>query len=65
MDSNTEVRSISAYLEQLRKKELGFFDIPEEYRSNSNIVSIERKLGIRAIPHNEVCLKIRHPQLIK
>ena len=36
MDSNTEVRSISAYLEQLRKKELGFFDIPEEYRSNSN-----------------------------
>lgn len=47
MDGNTEVMSISAYVKQLRKKEIGFFDIPEEFRSNSDIIRIERKLGIR------------------
>ncbi|RKJ74944.1 hypothetical protein D7X33_18810 [Butyricicoccus sp. 1XD8-22] len=47
MDSNTEVMSISAYVKQLRKKEIGFFDIPEEFRSNSDIIRIERELGIR------------------
>ena len=39
--------SIAEYAKLLQKREVGFFDIPEEYRQNKDIVSIERKLGIR------------------
>ena len=43
---NTEINRL---LSQLNKKELTVFDIPEEYQNNSQIISLERKLGLRTI----------------
>lgn len=47
MENNIEPMSISGYVNKLLNKEIGHFDIPEEYRLNKDIISIERKLGIR------------------
>lgn len=38
---------IKEYINSLLKQEISFFDISEEYRLNQDIVTIERKLGIR------------------
>ena len=45
MDNNIR---LSDYLNKLKKYELkNFYDIPEEYRNVPEIISLERKLGIR------------------
>lgn len=49
MENKTDAISVPEYVNLLSKKEIGFFDIPEEYRLNRDIVSIERKLGIRTL----------------
>lgn len=43
---NTEINRL---LNQLNKNELTVFDIPEEYQNNSQIISLERELGLRTI----------------
>ena len=35
------------WIRLLKKREIGFFDVPEEYRLEPNLVKIERELGIR------------------
>lgn len=40
---------INRLLNQLNEKELTVFDIPEEYQNNSQIISLERELGLRTI----------------
>ena len=44
------MKKIAAQLiAQLKKKEIGVFDIPEELEEDRNIIVIERKLGNRLI----------------
>lgn len=38
---------IKQYARRLKKKQIGFFDVPKEYRLHSIIVKEERKLGLR------------------
>lgn len=40
-------KDIKQFVKQLKKEEINFFDIPEEYRLHPIIVKAERKLGIR------------------
>lgn len=47
MENSLEIMCITEYVKQLRKKEIGFFDIPEEHRQNPDIVKTERELGLR------------------
>lgn len=38
---------INDYIKQLKKHKIGFFDVPEDLRTDKSIVDIERKLGLR------------------
>ena len=40
-------KDIKQLVQQLKKDEIDYFDVPEEYRSHSAIVKTERELGIR------------------
>gem|GEM_PF-6415720 len=40
-------KDIKQLIQQLKKDEIDYFDVPEEYRSHSAIVKTERELGIR------------------
>ena len=42
-------KDLKEYIKQLKKKEIGFFDVPEEYRLHPDIIKVERKLSIRTI----------------
>lgn len=46
-------KDLKGCIKQLKKKEIGFFDIPEEYRLHPEVVKVERKLGIRKIAVGE------------
>ncbi|MBD7912086.1 zinc-ribbon domain-containing protein [Clostridium cibarium] len=46
-------KDLKVFINQLKKKEIGFFDIPEEYRLHPEVVKVERKLGIRKIAVGE------------
>ncbi len=46
-------KDLKECIKQLKKKEIGFFDIPEEYRLHQEVVKVERKLGIRKIAVGE------------
>lgn len=46
-------KDLKEFIKQLKKKEIGFFDIPEEYRLHQEVVKVERKLGIRKIAIGE------------
>lgn len=43
----THEKNIENYVDQLKKKEIDFFGVPEEYRSHPSIVKCGRKLGMR------------------
>ena len=42
MENNIEPMSISGYVNKLLNKEIGHFDIPEEYRLNKDITLNEQ-----------------------
>lgn len=41
------IEGIKDIIKQLKKQKIGFFDVPEELRTDKSIVDIERKLGLR------------------
>lgn len=40
-------RDVKSFIRKLKRQEIDFFDIPEEFRLHTDIVNVERKLGIR------------------
>lgn len=40
-------KDIKQFVKQLKKREIYFFDVPEEYRLHPSVVKVERELGIR------------------
>lgn len=40
-------KEIKTYISGLRKREMDYYSIPEEYRNHQLIVEFERELGIR------------------
>jgi len=53
MDISVIDKDLKGFIKQLKKKEIGFFDIPEDYRLHQEVVKVERKLGIRKIAIGE------------
>lgn len=46
-ENHMEKSEIKEIIKRLEKKEIGVFDVPEEYENNIQIVTFERKSGLR------------------